>query len=152
MKKSIQILIPAVLLLFASSLEAQYGYGNRYGRRTSIPQAQTPQKEPEPLTAEEYVEQRMPKIIEALELDPFEEAVVRTTLTKYVQKRMELQILKLEPKKMKEEFQKLQEQQDAEIKAGLPENKYEAYLALQKNQLKKKRKKKKKKGKKDKID
>ncbi|AKA36204.1 hypothetical protein [Flagellimonas lutaonensis] len=150
MKKSLQLFTAVFLLLFASSLEAQYGYGNRYGRRTSIPQAQTPQKEPEPKTAEEYVEERMPKIIEALELDPFEEAVVRTTLTKYVQKRMELQILKLDPKKMKEEFEKIQKLQDAEIKAGLPEEKYENYLALQKNQLKKKRKKKKKR--KDKTD
>ena len=57
MKKSLQLFTAVFLLLFASSLEAQYGYGNRYGRRTSIPQAQTPQKEPEAKTAEEYVEE-----------------------------------------------------------------------------------------------
>ncbi|MFD2587177.1 hypothetical protein ACFSQJ_09565 [Croceitalea marina] len=137
-------------LLSTYTVEAQYGYGNRYGRqggRSAIPQAQTPPKEPEAKTADEVVDEQMPKISESLELDPFEEAVVRTTLIKYVQKRMELQILKLEPKKMKEEYEKLAKLQDEEIKAGLPEEKYNAYLNLQKNQFKAKKKKKKKKSK-----
>ncbi|UJH67147.1 hypothetical protein [Allomuricauda sp. SCSIO 65647] len=153
MKKTIRILVPLVLLLFAQGLEAQFNrqMGGRRGGSV-VPRAQTPQKEPEPMTAEEYVDERMPKIIEALELDPFEEAVVRTTLTKYVQKRMELHILKLEPKKMREEFEKIQEQQNAEIKAGLPEEKYQAYLDLQKNQLKKKKRKEKKEKKKKNKD
>lgn len=148
MKTLIRLSLFALLFLTAEAISAQYGYGNRYGRqRTSIPQAQAPQQEPEPKTAEELVEDQMPKIIEALELDPFEQAVVRSTFTKYVQKRLELQILKLEPEKMKEEFQKIQEQQDEEMKAGLPEEKYQSYLDLMKNPSKAVRKKKKKKKK-----
>ncbi len=145
MKKLIQLFVLVFLFLLSEGLQAQYGYGNRYGRqRSAIPQAQAPQKEPEPKTAEELVDERMPKISESLELDPFEEAVVRSTLVKYVQKRMELQILQLEPQKMREEFEKLQKLQDEELKAGLPEEKYNAFLDLQKNKLKKKKKKKKK--------
>ncbi len=126
-------------------------FGNRYGRqqrgRTAIPQAQTPPKEPEAKTADQVVDEQMPKISENLELDPFEEAVVRSTLVKYVQKRMELQILKLEPEKMREEYEKLAKLQDEEIKAGLPEDKFKAYMELQKNRFKTKKKKKKKKSK-----
>ena len=139
----------AFLFLVTDGLQAQFVNGNRFGRqRTAIPQGPTAaQQKPEPMTAEEVVDDRMPKIIEYLELDPFEQAVVRSTLVKYVQKRMELQILQLEPQKMKEEYDKLRVLQDAELKAGLPEEKYNAYLDLQKNQPKKKRKKKKKKSK-----
>lgn len=136
-----------LLLLSSTTLAAQFGNGGRFGRqgRSSIPQAQTPPKEPEAKTADQLVDEQMPKIIEALELDPFEEAVVRSTFVKYVQKRMELQILKLEPQKMKEEYEKLAKLQDEELKAGLPEEKYNAYLDLQKNRFKGKKKKKKKK-------
>ena len=126
-------------------MEAQIG-NNRFGRgRSAIPQAQTPPKEPEKLTAAEYVDKEMPEIKEVMELDPFEEAVVRSVLEKYVQKRIELQILKLEPQKMKEEFAKLQELQDEELKASLPEEKFQTYLELRENPTKAKRKKKKKK-------
>ena len=82
-----------------------------------------------------------------MELDPFEEAVVRSVLVNSVQKRMELQILKLEPQKMKEEYEKIRKQQDEELKAGLPEEKYQIYLQLQDNPSKTKRKQKKKKKK-----
>jgi hypothetical protein len=149
MKALIQL---AFLLLFlsSSSIAAQYGYGSQYGRqrqRSAIPQAQTPPKEPEAKTAAQLVDEQIPKITESLGLDPFEEAVFRSTLVKYVQKRMELQILKLEPQKMKEEYEKLAKLQDQELKAGLPEDKYDKYLELQKNQFKAKKKKKKKKKK-----
>lgn len=149
MKALIQL---AFLFLFlsSSSIVAQYGYGSPYGRqrqRSAIPQAQTPPKEPEAKTAEQLVDEQMPRMVESLELDPFEEAVVRSTFVKYVQKRMELQILKLEPQKMKEEYEKLAKLQDEELKAGLPEEKYNAYLELQKNRFKGKKKKKKKKSK-----
>lgn len=150
MKKLIQFVFIAVVFLVAEQLQAQYGYGNRFGRqRSAIPQGPTAesQKEPEPQTAEELVDDQMPKITKSLELDPFEEAVVRSTLVKYVQKRIELQILNLEPKKMQEEYDKLGKLQDAELKAGLPEEKYNAYLDLMNNKSKKKRKKKKKKSK-----
>ena len=76
-----------------------YGYGNRgygYGRgRSAIPQAQTPEKEPENLTAEEIVDNEMPAIASALELNEFETAVLSSVLKKYVQERIEMQILKL---------------------------------------------------------
>lgn len=150
MSKLIQItIVTSFVFIFSYPLQAQYGYGNRYGARrgSAIPEAQTPQKEPTPKTADDYVDEQMPRIVESLELDPFEEAVVRSTLVKYVQKRLELQILKLEPQKMKEQLEKIQELQDAELKAGLPEDKYIAYKDLGNNQNKKKRKKKKKKTK-----
>lgn len=155
MKKTAHLLSFLALFIFSNECIAQFGnpYGNRFGRgRTAIPQAQTPQKEPEPLTAEEYVETQMPKLVETLELDPFEEAVMRSTLVKYVQKRMELQILQLEPQKMKEEFEKLGKQQNEELEVGLPPEKYEKYLELienpskaQRESKKSKRKRKKKK-------
>ncbi|MEM9076443.1 MAG: hypothetical protein AAGC43_05350 [Bacteroidota bacterium] len=125
-------------------------FGNRFGRqRSTVPQSQAPPPEPEPITAEGVVNEQMPSIIEALELNAFEEAVVRTTLTKYVQKKLELQILQLEPQKMKEEYEKLGKLQNEEMKSGLPPDKYEAYLELEKNRFKptKKKKKKKKKNK-----
>jgi hypothetical protein len=142
--------ISLIVLLLSSSLSiAQFGRQNRFGRqgRTAIPQAQTPPKEPEAKTASQIVDEQMPNISETLELDPFEEAVVRSTLVKYVQKRLELQILKLEPEKTREEYKKIAKLQDEEIKAGLPEDKFKAYLELQKNRFKTKRKKKKKKSK-----
>ncbi|PRX55149.1 hypothetical protein [Flagellimonas meridianipacifica] len=146
MKKS--LLLTTVLLMIGlvgiQSVSAQFG--NRFGRqRSTVPQAQPTPKEPEPITAEGVVNERMPSITEALELNPFEEAVVRTTLTKYVQKKLELQILKLEPKKMQEEYERLGKLQNEELKAGLPEDKYQAYLELEKNRFKAKKKKKKKK-------
>jgi hypothetical protein len=51
---------------------------------------------------------------------------------------------------MKEEVEKIKRRQDAELKAGLPEDKFEAFMELQENQFKAKRKKKRKKDKKDK--
>ena len=145
-----------ILILLTSDAIAQYGYGSpygsRYGRqRSAIPQAQTPPKEPEKLTAEEMVDLQMPKIKETLELDPFEEAIVRTVLTNSVQKKMELQILQLEPQKMKEEYEKINKQQNAELETGLPEEKYQAFLKLIENpdKMKRQSKKKKKKKKKD---
>ena len=128
-------------------VSAQYGNNNRFGRqqRSAIPQAQTPPEEPKPKTADELVDEQMPRITQEIGLDPFEEAVVRSTLVKYVTKRLELQILKLEPKKMKEEYEKLADSQTEELKAGLPEDKYQAYVELEQRRFKGKKKKKKKK-------
>ncbi len=122
---------------------------NRFGRgRSVIPQGPTAtEQEPEKLTAEEYVDQEMPKFVETMGLDPFEEAVVRSVLVKSVQKRMELQILKLEPKKMQEEYEKTIKEQDAELKTSLPPEKYQIYLEMRENPTKAKRKQKKKKKK-----
>ena len=149
-------LILITLISFLSGIpviSAQFNRnGNRFGRQSgsTLPQTQTPPPEPEAKTADQLVDEQMPKIVETIGLDPFEEAVVRTTLVKYVQKRLELQILKLEPEKMKEEFQKLAELQHEELKASLPPEKFEAYLELEKNRFQTKRKKKKKKKKKNK--
>ncbi|ADY30528.1 MULTISPECIES: hypothetical protein [Cellulophaga] len=142
-----------VFVLSFSTVEAQYGYGNGYnngygnGRvRNQMPQTQSNEK-PEPLTAEEIVDLQMPKILEVIDLNSFEEAVLSTTLTKYIKKYMELQILKLDGEKMKESIEKLKEQQSEELKAALPKEKYEAYVALEKEGFKKAKKKKKKKTK-----
>lgn len=148
------------LLLTGVELQAQYGYGGggygyggrgTYGRgRSSIPQAQEPQKEPENLTAEEIVDKEMPAIAGALELNEFETAVLSSVLKKYVQERIEMQILKLSPDKMREKMEEITARQDEELKAGLPLEKYEAFVELQKNGVAKTNKEKKKKQKKQK--
>tara|TARA_R110000868_G_scaffold4211_13_gene26707 strand:+ start:114012 stop:114479 length:468 start_codon:yes stop_codon:yes gene_type:complete len=146
----------ALIMPLLATIEMQAQYGNGYGRggyggrqRNNIPQTQTPQEEPKALTAEEIVEQEMPNITEVLGLNPFEEAIVKTTLTKSVQKRIELQILKLSPEKTKEAMENIVKEQDEELKSNLPEEKYEAFVQLQKDRFKVKKKKKKKKKTKD---
>ncbi len=72
-----------------------YGYGSRYGRqRNMVPQAGPTEskKDETPPTAEEIVDDQMPSITEALGLDPFEQAVVRTSLVQSVQQRIELHV------------------------------------------------------------
>ena len=138
-------------MLFSTSIiQAQYGngYGNNgFGRRQSnIPQAQQTPEKAEPLTAEEIVESQMPAISEALKLNEFEKAVVSTTLVKYMKQRIEIQILQLEANKMKEAYEKINLNQDAELKAGLPEEKFEAFLSLKEDGIKKTKRKKKKKN------
>ena len=162
----IKFFILLSILFGSSEIYAQYGYGsggygyggrgnNGYGRqRSSIPQAQETQKEPEPKTAEQLVDGEMPKITEALALNDFEQAVLSSVLKKYVQERIEARILKLPPEKMSEAFENITKRQDEELKAGLPLEKYEAFVALQKDgvskTLKKNKKKKKDKRKKSK--
>lgn len=153
--KRIQTLVFLTFLmgmLSINDLVAQYGYGspygNRYGRqRSMVPQAGPTEskKDETPPTAEQIVDEQMPSITEALGLDPFEQAVVRTSLVQSVQQRIELQILQLEPLKMKEEVDKIEKRQNEELKAGLPEDKYNAFLELQENRFKPKKKKKRKK-------
>jgi hypothetical protein len=135
-----------------NELVAQYGYGSPYNRgmygrqRSSVPQAgpSSSEKKETPPTAEEIVDFQMPTIKGTLDLDPFEEAVVRTTLVQSVQQKIELQILKLEPLKMKEEFEKIDKNQNETLKAGLPPEKYEAFIKLQENGFNPKKLKKKK--------
>ena len=138
-----------IAIFFTVGLSAQFMNQNRFGRqRSAIPQGPTAaQQEPENLTAEQYVEKEMPRFIETMGLDPFEEAVVRSILVTSVQKRMELQILNLEPKKMREEYEKTIKAQDEEMKASLPPEKYQIYLDMRENPTKAKRKQKKKKKK-----
>ncbi len=112
------------LLLVIPAVNAQYGYNNGYNqnrRGSGIPRIQEPERKPENLTAEEIVDREMPKIIEALELNDFEQAVVSSILTKYVQQSIELQLLKLPADKTKEASEKIRENQKEELKAGLPE-------------------------------
>ena len=147
------------ILLMGAELQAQYGYGRGYvygsgygygyGRqRNTIPQAQDTPKEPEPMTAEQIVDKEMPEITKTLELNDFETAVLSSILKKYVQKRIEMQILELSPDKMREGMEKITKEQDKELKEGLPLDKYEAFVELQKNGMKKTQKEKKKKKKK----
>ena len=145
------------VLLGSSEIYAQYGYGGggyggrgNYGygsQRSSIPQAQETQKEPEPKTAEQLVDSEMPRISEALALNDFEQAVLSSVLKKYVQERIEAQILKLPPEKMLEVYENITKRQDEELKAGLPLEKYEAFVAMQKEGVAKTLKKSKKKTK-----
>ena len=144
----------ALFLLGAHfAAEAQYGYyGNNgyYGRGQSIvPQAETPDKKPEPKTADQIVDEEMPAIIEAAELNAFEEAVVRTSLTRYVQQRIELEILKLNPDDTREALEKINLEHRQELETGLPPEKYQAMIQLQENgyntkKLEKEKRKKKK--------
>ncbi|WP_149275572.1 hypothetical protein [Pareuzebyella sediminis] len=122
-----------------------YGYGGGYGRpRNTIPQVQSTPKEPEPKTAEQIVDEEMPKITEAIELNEFEAAVLSSVLKKYLQKRIEMQILELTPEQMREGMEKITLQQDEELKAGLPLDKYEAFVEMQKKGVQKTQKEKKK--------
>lgn len=138
-----------LLLVFTGTqiLSGQMGRYGMYGpQRSSLPRGpEAPAREEEPKTAEELVAEQMPKISEALELNDFEEAVVSSILTKYVQKRIELQILELPKDKTREAMEKIDKDQDQELKQGLPTAKYEAFLDLQKNGFKGKKKRKKKK-------
>lgn len=156
-----QTLLLLLLLGTCFAAEAQYygygGYGGRYGgyggyrNRNAIPQAQAPPKKPEPKTAEDIVNDELPKIVEAAELNAFEEAVVRMALTNYVQQRIELDILKLDPDTMREALEKINLEHRAELEAGLPAEKYEAIVKLQESgydtrKLEKEKRKKKKKS------
>lgn len=139
--------------LSVNELSAQYGYGYgspygmRYGRQQRIVPNAGPtesKKDETPPTADEIVDQQMPSITEEIGLDPFEQAVVRTALLQAVQQKIELQILELEPLKMKEEFEKVDAKMKEELKAGLPEEKFNAFVELQENSFKTQKKKKKK--------
>ncbi|MEJ1222069.1 hypothetical protein [Sediminicola sp. 1XM1-17] len=153
MKTKNSHIFTVLMLLFSTSLiQAQYGYGNGYGnngygrRQSNVPQAQQAPEKAEPMTAEEMVESQMPAIAEALELNEFEKAVVSTTLIKYMRQRIEIQILQLEADKMMEAYERINLEQDAELKAGLPEEKYQAFLDMKEDGIKKTKRKKKKKN------
>ena len=149
MKTKVKYIVVLVVIFSAfTDIQAQYGngYGNGYGgrQRNTMPQTPSPQEEPKALTAEQIVDNEMPNITEVVGLNPFEEAIVRTILTKYVQKRIELQILKLDPEKTRAAMENIVKDQEEELKASLPEEKYEAFAQLQKDRFKSKKKKKKK--------
>jgi hypothetical protein len=153
MKTSKKHLFSILLVLVSIPvLQAQYGsgYGNGYGNggygrgRSAIPQAEEAEKKEEPKNAEQIVEAEMPALIEALELNEFEIAVLKTTLTKYVQEGIELRLLQLTPEKTWEGMESIALRQKEELKASLPEDKFEKLQAIQKegyNKVKKKKKK-----------
>ncbi len=136
-------------LFLIPSLEAQVDqrYG-AMGRRRLAPQTQAaPPEKAENLTAAEMVDAEMPKIREAIEFSEFEAAVLRSILTKYVQQRIEVQILNLGPEKTREAFETINLNQEEELKASLPEEKYNALKEYRDNggkRLKEKKRKKKK--------
>lgn len=162
--KNKHLFLVLIFSLFAViELSAQYGYGGggyggngrggMYGRRrNTIPQAEIEEKAPDPKTADQIVNDEIPRIAEALELNVFESAVVSSILTKYLRQRIELQILKLEPEKIREAIEKIVKNQDEELKAGLPQDKYDAFKAFQEAGFKEDKKSKKKKKKKKKKD
>ncbi|GGD37895.1 hypothetical protein [Muriicola marianensis] len=136
-------------LFLIPSLEAQVDQRfGAMGRRRLAPQTQTATpREPENLTAEEMVDAEMPKIREAIEFSEFEAAVLRSILTKYVQQRIEVQILNLGPEKTREAYETINLNQEEELKASLPEEKYNALKEYRDNGGKKPKEKKKKKKK-----
>ncbi len=154
------------LVLLSAEIQAQFGYGSPYGygrrgygygsQRSAIPRIEETREEPKPKTAEEIVDERMPRISETLELNEFEEAVMSSILKKYVQKRIEMQILDLDDDQMRAGMEKITKDQDEELKAGLPLEKYEGFVKMMKKgvarvekEKKKEKKRKKKKKSKD---
>lgn len=154
MKK--QYLFLLIAIGFFASAEAQFG--NRSGMRggmrgrnqSQIPQAQQKPEDIKPPTAQEILDARMPEITLAIGLNPFEEAVVSTTLVKYIQERMDIQTLKLSPEKTKEAFERIQENEDEDLKSGLPVDKYEALKKLLKEGFRKTKRERKKRERKSK--
>ena len=140
-----KLIFPFLVMANLFVLSAQMGsaYGNQRMGAPLGPEME-PHKE-EPKTAEELVEAEMPKITEALELNAFEQAVVSSILTKYVQQRIELQILKLPKEQTMAALEKIAQDQNRELKQGLPVEKYEGFVELQENGYKGKKKRKKKK-------
>ncbi|MGB5404417.1 hypothetical protein [Robiginitalea sp.] len=148
MKKLILFLTVSLLAIFGT--HAQMGrYGTFDSQRSALPRGPGPEAQKEdPKTAEELVADQMPRITEALDLNAFEQAVVSSILNKYVQQRIELQILELPKDKTREAYEKIAENQKAELKQGLPPEKFEGFMDLMENGGKSKKEKKDRKKKK----
>ena len=145
----------AILIMMLSGvvLQAQFGNGmynnglgnGMYGRGMSaVPRTAEPEKKVEPQTAEQMVDAEMPALKEALDLNEFEYAVLKTTLTKYVQEGIELRLLQLSPEKTWEGMENISARQKEELEASLPQEKFEKLQSIQKEGYKKESKKKKK--------
>ncbi len=168
MKKKFNVskIVLALLLILGSleSVQGQFGMGgfggygyNPYsgmGRmRSSVPRANVAAEPDAPLTAEEITELEMVKVKEVLVIDPFEEAILRSIVLEFTKKRIELQILKGDPKTLSESFRKLNDLENERLKTELSLATYEKLLELKERNFKKlkdnsekKRKKKKKKS------
>lgn len=153
MKTNVKDFLAIFIMLSGVVLQAQFGngmhnngYGNgMYGRGQSmVPRTADPEKKVEPQTAEQMVEAEMPALQEALDLNEFEQAVLKTTLTKYVQEGIELRLLQLSPEKTWEAMESIAARQKEELKANLPAEKFEMLQTIQKEGFKKVSKKKKK--------
>ena len=81
-------------------------------------------------------------------MNDFEQAIVSSILVKYVKQSLELRLLELEPREAKENMDKIREKQRNELKAGLPEDKYNTLIEIQEKGVKKVQSEKKKKKKK----
>ena len=121
------------------------------GRKKILVISEAPGPEEDPKTAEELVALEMPKITEALELNDFEQAVVSSVLTKYTQKRIELQLLKLPKDDAMAAYEELAAAQKEELQQGLPPEKFEAFMELAEDGFNSKKARKKKKQKKKKT-
>lgn len=151
---SLKFIVTICVLFIGTEFYGQFNRGMNqrggFGRQSAVPRTQEPPQKEDPKTADELVDEQMPSITEALELNDFETAVMSSILKKYVQERIELQILKLPPEKMNEAFLKINERQTAELETSLPPEKYEAFVDLQKEGVSKTIKKKKKEKKRNK--
>ena len=165
-KFNIPKIVLALLLVLGSleSVQGQFGMGgfggygyNPYsgmGRmRSSVPRANVAAEPDAPLTAEDITELEMVKVKEVLVIDPFEEAILRSIVLEFTKKRIELQILKGDPKTLSESFRKLNDLENERLKTELSLATYEKLLELKERNFKKlkdnsekKRKKKKKKS------
>jgi hypothetical protein len=118
-------------------------YGNPLRQMNQMP---TRTEEQEPLTAEDIVELSMNSIKETVELNAFEDAVLRAIMLEATRKRIELQILNLEPNAVKTALEEIEKQEDDRLKNELPEVIYTQLQVLKErgksNSPKKKKKKK----------
>ena len=151
--KAIKTLLLILITSLSTEAFSQFGMGGmgmgrnpQTGRRQSLaPQAPQRQEKPENLTAEQIVDLQMDAFKEALDLSAFEVAVLRTILVNSVQKRIELQLLKLsDVDQIMAAVEKIDKEQEEALKSGLPAEKYDAFIALQEEGFKKTKKKKKK--------
>ena len=152
MKKDFNVfkIVLALLLVLGSqeSVQGQFGMGgfggygyNPYsgmGRmRSSVPRTNVAAEPDAPLTAEEITELEMVKVKEALAIDPFEEAILRSILLEFTKKRIELQILKVDPKTLTESFRKLNDLENERLKTELSFATYEKLIELKERNFKK---------------
>lgn len=100
-------------------------YGNSFRQMNQMP---TRTEEQAPLTADDIVELSINRIKETIELNAFEDAVIRSIMLEATKKRIELQILNLEPNAVKTTLEEIEKQEDFRLNNELPEV---IYLQLQ---------------------
>jgi hypothetical protein len=122
-------------------------YGNPYGNpMRGMNQFPSRTQDDEPLTAEDIVELSINRVKETIEINAFEEAVLRSIMLEATKKRIELQILKLEPNAMKTALEEIESLEDARLENELPPALFEHLKGLkEEGNSKTKRKKEKKK-------